>query len=128
MRDTLIFIFNTPLDDRAWCQASLPIRMGGLGVRKITSVSIPAFLSSIFGTQDLIRKILSKSTPHLEIAGFLQAQEAWKAACPDSNLPKEWKFVLFVDNAKAHQVVPSYFSRWQRSLAEAMLENFIDLL
>ncbi|KOB77519.1 Serpin-2 [Operophtera brumata] len=31
MRDTLISIFNTPLDDRAWRQASLPIRMGGLG-------------------------------------------------------------------------------------------------
>ncbi|KOB75072.1 Terribly reduced optic lobes [Operophtera brumata] len=79
---------NKPEHDRAWRQASLPIRMGGLGVRKISSASIPAFLSSIFGTQDLIRKILSKSTPHLEIAGFLQAQEAWKVACPDSNLPK----------------------------------------
>lgn len=88
MRDTLVNIFNIPLDDRAWDQATLPIRLGGLGIRKISCISLPAFLSSVHGTKDLIHNILGKCSQNFEITGFNEAIGSWKIACPDTNLPK----------------------------------------
>ncbi|KAI8430952.1 hypothetical protein MSG28_001061 [Choristoneura fumiferana] len=44
--------------EQAWIQATLPIRNGGLGTRKISSVALPAFLSSIHSTLDLAGRIL----------------------------------------------------------------------
>ena len=65
VRETLTSILNVALDDRAWLQATLPIRFGGLGVRKISSVSLPAFLSSVHSTETLTRKILSLGMQHV---------------------------------------------------------------
>ncbi|KAI8432533.1 hypothetical protein MSG28_013530 [Choristoneura fumiferana] len=47
------FGFGECRREQAWTQATLPIRNGGLGTRKISSVALPAFLSSIHSTLDL---------------------------------------------------------------------------
>ncbi|XP_072940630.1 uncharacterized protein [Epargyreus clarus] len=85
---TLSTLFNCQISDRAWTQASLPIRYGGLGVRKISSVSLPAFLSSTHSTQDLVSKILSKSLMNCDVAYMSEAKSAWVMACPNTNFPK----------------------------------------
>ncbi|XP_072938410.1 uncharacterized protein [Epargyreus clarus] len=85
---TLATLFNCQISDRAWTQASLPIRYGGLGVRKISSVSLPAFLSSTHSTQDLVSKILSKSLMNCDVAYMSEAKSAWVMACPNQNFPK----------------------------------------
>ena len=40
-------ITNSSLTDTQWLQASLPIKDGGLGVRRVSSVALPAFLASL---------------------------------------------------------------------------------
>ena len=88
IRSTLTSILNVALDDRAWQQAALPIRMGGLGVRKISSVSLPAFLSSVHSTDTLTRKILSSSAlVDVEVPCLTDALDAWKMATPNTDLP-----------------------------------------
>ena len=42
-----------------WLQASLPIKDGGLGVRRVSSLAIPAFCSSAASTWSLQAAILS---------------------------------------------------------------------
>ncbi|KAF9794645.1 hypothetical protein SFRURICE_006862 [Spodoptera frugiperda] len=107
IRHTLSSILNVALDDRAWQQATLPIRMGGLGVRKISSISLPAFLSSVHSTSELVRKILSPSLASFEVPCLTDAVEAWKMACPLTDLPvhpssqRQWDVplcVLFVSH------------------------------
>jgi len=39
-------ITNSSLTDTQWLQASLPIKDGGLGVRRVSSLALPAFLAS----------------------------------------------------------------------------------
>ena len=39
-------ICNVHLSDEAWAQASLPVRAGGLGIRRFTKLATPAFLAS----------------------------------------------------------------------------------
>ena len=45
MRQSLESILNVPLGEEAWSQSSLPVAWGGLGIRKATEVSLPAFLA-----------------------------------------------------------------------------------
>jgi hypothetical protein len=47
------------LSDSQWLQASLPIKDGGLGIRRVSSLAIPAFLSSAASTQCLQDLILT---------------------------------------------------------------------
>jgi len=38
---------NSNLTDTQWLQASLPIKDGGLGVRRVASLALPAFLQRV---------------------------------------------------------------------------------
>ena len=43
LRDCVQCITNSKLSDIQWLQASLPVRDGGLGVRRVSSLAIPAY-------------------------------------------------------------------------------------
>ena len=42
-----------------WTQASLPVRDGGLGIRRVTSFALPAFVASVTSTLSLQADILA---------------------------------------------------------------------
>ena len=50
MRKGLETFLNNRYSDRNWEQATLPVAMGGLGIRKASSLALPAFLSSANAT------------------------------------------------------------------------------
>jgi hypothetical protein len=50
LRVALISILNVGMEDSSWEQCSLPVRMGGLGIRTASEVSLPAYLSSVSAT------------------------------------------------------------------------------
>ena len=52
-------ITNSALSDTQWLQASLPVRDGGLGIRRVASLAPSAFLASAASTQDLQNLILA---------------------------------------------------------------------
>jgi len=52
-------IINSDLSDLQWIQASLPVRDGGLGVRRVPSLALPAFLAYAASTQSLQDDILT---------------------------------------------------------------------
>src|SRR6218665_1025713 len=51
LRKGLSSILTIDMADDQWTQASLPIKLGGLGIRRAASLAIPAFLASAAGTQ-----------------------------------------------------------------------------
>src|SRR5579872_5665696 len=51
-------ITNISISEVQWKQASLPIRMGGLGIRQVSQVAPSAFLASMNSTKELQRSIL----------------------------------------------------------------------
>ena len=59
LRSALSRIANVDISDTEWTQASLPIRYGGLGIRKVRSLALPAYLASAASTSDLQSLILS---------------------------------------------------------------------
>src|SRR5664279_3347296 len=62
LRSAIDIITNSNLTDDQWLQASLPIREGGLGVRRVAALAIPAYLASAASTVSLQDTILLKST------------------------------------------------------------------
>ena len=50
LRVAVTSITNSTLSDAQWLQASMPIKHGGLGIRRLTSLAAPAFLASAAST------------------------------------------------------------------------------
>ncbi|XP_037044233.1 uncharacterized protein LOC119080104 [Bradysia coprophila] len=59
-RSTLEAIANVKMSDFSWDQASLPLSFGGIGVRKVEDIAMPAYLSSVYSTLELSSEILRK--------------------------------------------------------------------
>ena len=60
LKECVSTIANTDFTDIQWIQASLPVRNGGLGVRRVSSLAPSAFLASAAGTHDFQELILAK--------------------------------------------------------------------
>ena len=78
-RQFLTETLNIQLDDKAWRQASLPVKAGGLDVRRIEGLALPAYLSSSSAAEALVLQIAPSAA---EPFGLLvsAALEAWSAA------------------------------------------------
>lgn len=79
LRSALNRITNSDLTDMQWLQATLPIKEGGLGVRRVASLALPAFLASAASTQPLQASILL-SHPCPSDFFFDTYQARWSAA------------------------------------------------
>ncbi len=68
------------LNDDAWEQASLPVSSGGIGVRKTTDISLPAYTASVAGCQTLLRQLLPvrlHESSGTDSDKFLSAVSVW---------------------------------------------------
>ena len=61
LRSSLQAVLNVTLNDRAWEVATLPVRLGGLGIRKASDLAVPTFLSSAFGSNAVAGTLLQES-------------------------------------------------------------------
>ena len=44
--------------EQAWTQLSLPVRYGGLGIRKSADIALPAYISSALSANSLVEAII----------------------------------------------------------------------
>lgn len=74
LKSAICKITNCDLSENQWLQASLPIHDGGLGIRRVSSLALPAFLASAAGSLRLQDAILSQvdSKPDSFFASYLQ--------------------------------------------------------
>ena len=95
LRDAISSITNCALDEVAWVQASLPIRVGGLGIRSVVMLASSAFLASAAATSDLQKTILGENwmTPDSVISTVLQVHwcNEFNAPPPEGSLAKKQK-------------------------------------
>ena len=78
LRESLQAVLNVTLDDRAWNVASLPVRLGGLGIRKASDLAVPTFLSSAYGSNAVAGTLLPESIAEKEYAFYAMAAGEWK--------------------------------------------------
>ena len=71
-------IINIELTNESWTQASLPVRSGGLGIRKSADIALPCYISSALSASSLVEAILS-SVPDLAPFEVSTEVELWKS-------------------------------------------------
>ena len=94
IRRVLENILNISLNDIQWIQATLPIRDGGLGVRRVSTLATSAYLASAASTKSLVSAILNKEEwgdAHLD-----ELLEARKNSKP-SSAESIWKQKMWDD-------------------------------
>src|SRR6218665_836834 len=64
LRKGLEVILNINLSESQWLQSTLPIGMGGLGIGRVSSLALPAFLASAAGTLELQSNLLKELGSH----------------------------------------------------------------
>src|SRR5215469_1800351 len=69
-------VTNIDLSDDQWCQASLSVKAGGLGVRLATQIAPSAFLAASHSSAELQARILSLPTVAVSVYESA-AQVAW---------------------------------------------------
>ena len=94
LRSGLCSITNSNLSDIQWLQASLPVKDGGLGIRRVVSLALPAFLASAASTQVLQSLILSRCIPCTD-SSFSSLCVSWSSTnnipCPGPPLASSQK-------------------------------------
>lgn len=89
IKSTLETITNSKLQYDQWILSSLPIRCGGLGVRRVQDLALPAFLSSVHGLSSMVGIMLNLPAFAVEdIANHTDAINAWQFTNPGTNQPE----------------------------------------
>jgi hypothetical protein len=81
IRYTLQSILNVQLSDEAWCQATLPVSLGGLGIQSASDLPLLAFLSSVTRSATLTcRLLLERFSDVFGLTDFyyISALNEWK--------------------------------------------------
>ena len=84
-------ICNVSFDGIGWIQATLPIRLGGIGLCHAYDLTLPAYLASISASQSLISEITQPDNiPHSLDSCF----DVWSSTNPslpeNPNLQRQW--------------------------------------
>ena len=87
IRSVLENMINIKFTTSSWKQASLPIIFGGLGIRAVSDIALPAFLSSIHACSSLIDSILSFSSVEFRLEFLNEAENLWLSKSQNSRLP-----------------------------------------
>ena len=59
IRKCLQEILNVDMEGSIWAQSSLPVHLGGLGIRRVSEVALPAYLSSVCATSFGVEAMVS---------------------------------------------------------------------
>ena len=99
LRSILCSITNVHLaaDSPTWIPASLPVRHGGLGVRRAVQLSSSAFLASSSASSDLVNQLLPSSLQDVPFPFQAEAEAEWAQdhdhpppPAPASHRQKSW--------------------------------------
>jgi hypothetical protein len=77
LQQTVTTTLNVDLSDRAWSQATLPVRWGGIGIRDVVSLAPSAYLASAASTMDLVTRLLPPRLHGTIDSGYEVAFASW---------------------------------------------------
>src|SRR6218665_887021 len=122
LRSGLSMILNLPLTDEAWIQASLPIKRGGLGIRSVTSLALPAFLASAEST-DSLQAIMVGNAASTKVETREELKTKWSTASTTQSLegPMALKQSAW-DKPLLDKIVADLLDRQPEQISQARLK------
>ena len=110
IKATLINILNIQLSEAAYNQATLPVALGGLGIRPAAEISIPGFLSSVHACKKIANSLLPINLRNLVCTHWEDALIIWKEKAGMDTLPDS----------------PIYQSSWDKPLYENRFQSLLN--
>lgn len=108
IREATQKMINTSLSDDKWKLSSLPSNHGGIGIRRLVDIGVPAFLASVYGVFNLVCDILHyNKIDLLDISFYEDAINAWNIMCPDNIIPSNPSNQHDWDNINIQRIVES---------------------
>ena len=101
IRNALEDILNVKLDGRAWEQSTLPIKLGGLGIKLASEVALPGYLSSAYATNSIVQRLIPDHMKEDQNVLYEQGVQEWKVLLGSNDLPdnphfqSEWDSPLY---------------------------------
>ena len=85
------YICNASFDDIGWIQATLPIRLGGIGLRRASDSAPPAYLVSISASRSLISEITQPDNIPRALDSCFDVWSSTNQSLPENlNLQRQW--------------------------------------
>ena len=133
-RRFLEFITKASLPDASWLQATLPMRMGGLGLRQAATTSAAAFLGSCRASRELSTRLLVQNKQSSFLAPVSPLSVELLCTCTPISIPGEeialvrYKQVLANYGVEGHSNYSFGQSQraLQRQLDDALLSSLKD--
>lgn len=89
LRAILSQTVNVHMRDDMWEQATLPTRHGGLGIRRLTDLAIPCFISSVKSCASLMSQITPPSQEAEGLSLVDEAVESFKSETSCQEVPED---------------------------------------
>jgi hypothetical protein len=113
LKESLESILNICLNTKQWLQATLPISFGGLDIRRISDICLPAFLSSSHGVQDLMSSLLPFMDIKIQVHYYEEALNKWLSVNNETpaslKTQKSWDLINIVTKLLRKR------SRWRKN-------------
>ena len=113
LRASLEKILNIKMvQEDSWTQSTLPVARGGLGIRSIKDIALPAFISSAYGTTGATRRLLPEYITLPDYQELVEAEEEW------------WTRVGSNDDLQI--LNKAMQSEWDKPLAESIYQGLLE--
>ena len=120
-KNCLESLLNLRLEDNSWTLACLPIKFGGLGIRKLSDICVPAFLASAYGVSDFIKSIFSNYGDGISISYLSEAVEHWNVITDHLNPPTIVASQRNWDILNSRRILDSLSSSYTSDIDQARL-------
>ena len=87
LQEALSSLVNVNFRGESWHQAVLPVRQGGLGIRQMSDVALPAHIASLHATESLVAKILPANLLATFRGNAFSAIQSWVQKYPELDPP-----------------------------------------
>ena len=105
-------ILNVELNEVPWNQSSLPVKLGGLGIRRATDLATPAFLASAHGTEQGVQKLLPQDIANNVYEDLQEAKSLWEE--------------LLNNNDAVQPKNPTVQAEWDSPIYKAKYESMLN--
>ena len=121
---------NVQFDVNNWCQAVLPTRYGGLGLRRMEDIALPSYLASVYSCRQLVHAMVPARVSGIITQECVVAAEDWQTLACGSEAPegdarnkqRAWDDILTEQRWKALVSEANQFAR-ARLLSAATSES-----
>ena len=100
------------VQEDSWIQSTLPVARGGLGIRSIKDIALPAFISSAYGTTGATKRLLPEYITLPDYQELVEAEEEW------------WTRVGSNDDLQI--INKAMQSEWDKPLAESIYQGLLE--